>query len=292
MTTTTGNHNVLSAIDQEPYSKQTLHFPCSIRAVLTHHSLVWASVTDATKKAMTIRYSLLPYMYTLFYSASTTGSTVMRALSWEFPNDPTLAAADRQFMLGPSLLVTPVLEPLATSVNGVFPGVASGQVWYDWYTQTAVDAVAYKNTTIPAELTHIPVYVRGGSVLPQQEALMTTAACRNSSWSLLAGLSKEGTATGMLYVDDGESLAPADVLIVDFTITGSSLYASARGTWNDTNALANVTVMGVHSAPGNVTLNGVGVPFGYNASSQVLSVKGLQSATSAGAWSSDWVMSW
>lgn len=43
---------------------------------------------------MEIRYSLLPYIYTLFYQAHTTGSTVMRALSWEFTTDPTLAAVD------------------------------------------------------------------------------------------------------------------------------------------------------------------------------------------------------
>ena len=61
---------------------------------------------------MAIRYSILPYMYTLFYQAHTTGSTVMRALSWEFPNDPSLADADRQFMLGPSIMVIPVRESI------------------------------------------------------------------------------------------------------------------------------------------------------------------------------------
>lgn len=241
---------------------------------------------------MTIRYSLLPYMYTLFYLAHTTGSTVMRALSWEFPNDPTLAAADRQFLLGSSLLITPVLEPQASSVDGVFPGIAQGEVWYDWYTQTAVEAQAYVNTTIDAPLGHIPVYVRGGSVLPQQEALMTTSASRNSSWSLLCALSAEGTATGMLYVDDGESIVQNTTLLVDFTVSAGSLYASARGMYKDTNALANVTVMGVADAPSGVTLNGQSVPFGYNGTSKVLSLKSLQYATSAGAWSEDWVLSW
>ena len=47
----------------------------------------------------------------------------MRALSWEFPSEPRLAAADRQFMLGPSLLITSVLEQGADTVKGVFPGI-------------------------------------------------------------------------------------------------------------------------------------------------------------------------
>lgn len=46
----------------------------------------------------------------------------MRALAWEFPNEPYLASADRHFMLGDSLLIIPVLEPNAEAVSGVFPG--------------------------------------------------------------------------------------------------------------------------------------------------------------------------
>lgn len=65
---------------------------------------MWSSVIDASKAAMQIRYSLLPYMYTLFHQAHTTGSTVMRALAWEFPNEPNLASAETQFLLGPSLV--------------------------------------------------------------------------------------------------------------------------------------------------------------------------------------------
>ena len=109
---------------------------------------------------MNIRYQLLPYMYTLFYLAHSTGSTVMRALAWEFPHDPSLAAADRQFFLGPAILVTPVLDQGATTVGGVFPGVGKGEVYYDWYTLSAVNVSAGENVTIDAPLGHIPVYVR------------------------------------------------------------------------------------------------------------------------------------
>ena len=155
---------------------------------------------------MTIRYQLLPYLYTLFYAAHTTGSTVMRALAWEFPNDPSLAAADRQFFLGPAVLVTPVLDQGATSVDGVFPGSGKGEVYYDWYTQQAVDAEKGANVTIPAPLGHIPVFLRGGFVVPMQEAAMVTRDARNSPWSLIAALDGNERAGGAVYVDDGESL--------------------------------------------------------------------------------------
>jgi alpha-glucosidase len=127
------NHNTLSANSQEAY--------------------VWSSVIDATKAAMEVRFQLLPYIYTLFYYAHTKGDTVMRALAWNFPNDPSLTAADRQFFLGDSILVTPVLEQGATSVDGVFPGIMDGaEVYYDWYTQSPVAKPVTANSTIQAPL--------------------------------------------------------------------------------------------------------------------------------------------
>lgn len=189
------NHNVLSAISQEPYR--------------------WSSVADASRKAMKIRYALLPYIYTTYHSAHTTGTTVMRALAWEFPDEPALADADRQFLLGPAILVTPVLNQGATTVDGVFPGSGRGEVWYDWYNKTAISAGPGENKTIDAPLGHIPVYVRGGYVLPMQEPGLTTAASRRNPWALTVALDKAGGARGSLYVDDGESIKPNATLFVE-----------------------------------------------------------------------------
>ena len=192
------NHNVLSTIPQEPYR--------------------WASVAEASKTAMNIRYTLLPYIYTTFYLAHSTGSTVMRALAWEFPNEPLLADTDTQFLLGSSLMVVPVLAQGANTTGGVFPGVGSGEVWYDWYTQTSVTASPGQNVTIDAPLGHIPVYIRGGSVLPTQQPGMTTKECRSNPWGVIAATGLEGTASGQLYIDDGESLTPNATLWVEVCV--------------------------------------------------------------------------
>lgn len=269
------NHNELGANPQEPYR--------------------WASVIDASKTAMEIRYAILPYMYTLFHLAHTTGSTVMRALAWEFPNDPTLAAVDTQFLLGPSIMVVPVLAPLADTVNGVFPGVNQGEVWYDWYTQEAVEARPGENKTISAPLGHIPVYVRGGSVLPTQEPALTTRDARASPWALLTALNDTGAASGQLYLDDGESLVPNATMNVLFKAARSTLHAMPRGNWQELQPLANVTILGVHKKPATVTFNNQTVPFSsvnYDAASNVLAITGLQQMTSNGAWSQSWTLKW
>ncbi|KAG8533845.1 uncharacterized protein KY384_001586 [Bacidia gigantensis] len=159
------NHNTLTANSQEAY--------------------VWASVAEATPMAIQVRYLMLPYLYTLFHLASLTGSTTMRALSWEFPNEPALANADHQFFLGPALLVTPVLIQGVTSVNGVFLGVGKGECYYDCYNQSIIDPATVgggKKASIDAPLGHIPLYLRGGYVVPTQEAAMVTRDARKNPW--------------------------------------------------------------------------------------------------------------
>jgi alpha-glucosidase len=268
------NHNVLSALPQEPYR--------------------WDSVASASRTAMNIRYTLLPYMYTLFHQAHTTGSTVMRALAWEFPNEPQLANVDTQFLLGPNILVTPVLEPQVDSVKGVFPGVIDGESWYDWYSGERVKAEAGVNTTIAAPLGHIPVFVRGGAVLPTQEPGYTTTESRKNPWGLIVALSDCGKASGSLYVDDGESVEPSETLEVSFAAMDGQLKAAVKGSFKDTNALGNVTVFGVASV-GQVKLNGQTVDAAkvkYDSATSVLKLLSLNDLTSGGAWQGDWTLSW
>lgn len=207
------NHNVLAAAPQEPY--------------------VWGAVADATRAAAAIRYALLPYMYTLFARASGEGVTVMRALAWEFPDEPWLANADRQFLLGPALMVTPVLVQGADSVDGVFPGTGKGTVWYDWYNGSDVSAGlgVGENVTIAAPLGHIPLYVRGGYVLPLQEPGMTTYESRKNPWGLIVALDKGGKAAGELYLDDGESVKPTEVTWVQVGF-GQSPMGMIRGAYS------------------------------------------------------------
>lgn len=100
------NHNVKATIGQEVYH--------------------WSAVSEAARRAIAVRCSMLTYMYTLMCYAHTKGETVMRALAWEFPNDESLSATYSQFLLGPSILVSPVLVPNADTVQGVFPGIGEG----------------------------------------------------------------------------------------------------------------------------------------------------------------------
>ncbi|KAJ7295993.1 hypothetical protein O6H91_Y150800 [Diphasiastrum complanatum] len=61
--------------------------------------------TSLIRNAIDTRYALLPYYYTLFKEASTTGVPVMRPLWMEFPKDASTYAMDDEFMVGQGLLV-------------------------------------------------------------------------------------------------------------------------------------------------------------------------------------------
>lgn len=247
---------------------------------------------------MQIRYALLPYMYTLFHEAHAKGNTVMRALAWEFPSEPALATADRQFLLGPSLLISPVLEQGTDSVQAVFPGTQQGTIWYDWYNQSRiVDSAALRgeNVTISAPLGHIPLFVRGGSVLPMQplQDALTTSQARGQPWSLLVALDACKAAKGSLYLDDGESVNPPAVLKVTMAVASGTMHVKSEGLFQEKVPLSNVTVMGVKGTVRTVQFNGCNVEsFQYSAENETLKVVGLDVLTKKGAWNQNWTLSW
>ncbi|KAK5937080.1 hypothetical protein PMZ80_010620 [Knufia obscura] len=281
------NHNVVGALSQEPY--------------------VWESVIEATKAAMNIRFQLLPYMYTLFYYAHVRGDTVMRALAWEFPNDPSLANADRQFFLGSAILVTPVLTQGQATVDGVFPGLVEGtDVYYDWYNQSAVNVPSKKNTTIDAPLGHIPVYIRGGNILATQQMRMTTRDARKTDWSMIVAMGKDERANGTLYLDDGVSIEPESTKLVTMSAqTAASKNAERKrvthlridvfvdGDFTDLDLpLGNVTILGVAAPPDGTQVKiddwNVTSCVEYCAERRMLVISDLKEALNGTAWKKSW----
>ncbi|NXP37418.1 LYAG glucosidase, partial [Leiothrix lutea] len=154
----------------------------------------------AMRNALRLRYSLLPFLYTLFHRAHTAGDTVARPLFLEFPTDPNTWAVDRQLLWGGGLLVTPVLEPGQTKVSGYFPAGT-------WYSLAGDSTIHSKGQWIllPAPLDTINVHVRAGHILPLQEPAFSTAQSRGKGMALVVALSQDGFARGDLFWDDGES---------------------------------------------------------------------------------------
>jgi alpha-D-xyloside xylohydrolase len=107
-----------------------------------------------------LRYRLMPYIYSLAWKTTSEGYTPMRALAMDFRTDTRALNIGDQFMFGPALLVNPVTEPGASSRRVYLPAAK----WYDFWTGHAADRGGMVETAAP--LDRIPLFVRGGSIVP------------------------------------------------------------------------------------------------------------------------------
>lgn len=155
----------------------------------------------ASRDVLNIRYTLLPYLYTLMFEAHTVGSTVIRPLLHEFVNDRQTWDINRQFLWGSALLITPALDPAAREVIGYVPEAR----WYDFHTASDIKIRGQK-VTMPTPLNHINLHVRGGSILPWQKPENNTFYSRKNPLGLIVALSDNGMAQGSLFWDDGEGI--------------------------------------------------------------------------------------
>jgi alpha-glucosidase (family GH31 glycosyl hydrolase) len=68
------------------------------------------------------------------------GATVARPLFFEYFSDPNTLTIDRQMMIGPYLLLSPVLEEGATTVKSYFPRDSS------WYLSTTIISLTHSHS--------------------------------------------------------------------------------------------------------------------------------------------------
>ncbi|XP_063072714.1 lysosomal alpha-glucosidase [Engraulis encrasicolus] len=230
----------------------------------------------AMRGALLLRYSLLPFLYTLFFRAHTSADTVARPLFLEFPTDDYSHAIDRQFLWGSSLLISPVLEQGSVELSAYFPPGL-------WYSLHHGQAYASKGQyfTLSAPLNIINVHVRGGHIVTQQEPALTTTAARRNPFGLVVALSEQGWATGELFWDDGVSLDTykrEDYSHIIFTVRECKLVSDLIMLNGDLAGLilGQVRVFGVPSRPRAVLANGETVAdFTYQPATRTLTVASL-----------------
>lgn len=220
----------------------------------TARSGFWESdaVAEAARQSISVRYSLLPYLYTLFEEASRLGTGVWRPLIFEFPHSPVLTDNSEQFMIGTDILVSPVTKKNAITVEAQFP---SGSIWYDYYNLTRVNGtVDDGKTTIGAPLTRIPVHIRGGAILPIKSST-TLFVSSAAPYNLIIALDDNAQAAGRLYIDDGVSLNPTNRSNINFIYTSNALTVNGQFAYTDAQVIQNITILGQVEALHNATLN-------------------------------------
>ncbi len=150
-------------------------------------------VYDAIAKAIDLRYSLLPYIYSTSWTITNSQSTFMRALVMDF-NDKNVINMGNEYMFGKSILVAPIATAQYTPEKIVRSNEQTGwdrkegdnkntnsgvdftkpkstkvylpaeTTWYDFWTNEKINGG--KEITKETTIDMIPLYIKAGSIIP------------------------------------------------------------------------------------------------------------------------------
>jgi alpha-glucosidase (family GH31 glycosyl hydrolase) len=131
---------------------------------------------NAMRKAIQQRYALFPYIYTMARYAYDSGVSIMRPMYYEYPDMDKAYHLEHQYYFGTNMIVSPITKPMHghDSVSQTV-WLPNGN-WYDYRNNKQVvwDQSSYSIHTRGTDLTlryaldEIPVFIRGGSIIPTQ----------------------------------------------------------------------------------------------------------------------------
>lgn len=227
------------------------------------------------------RYRLMPYLYTTAEEMARTGLPIDRPLFLEFPDatkdkHPLDLDAGNEFLFGPDLLIAS--QPYADELDDYQVKFPPG-VWYDYWAGTKVQRHSTRPRTGAAEarddgggaqsahvvihpaLAELPVYVRGGSIVPMQPLTQSTMETPHGPLTLRVYPGRD--CHGSVYLDDGVSFAykrgvflredfQCQVASDGLRIHVGSRQGSYTPWWKD----LSIEIYGTDTAPQRIVLDG------------------------------------
>jgi alpha-glucosidase len=173
-------HTTFGTPDQEPWSYGSRH-------------------EELNRRAIELRYELLPHVYNEMQQASETGVPAFRPMFLEYPDDPRTWSLDDQVFFGGDLLVAPVLQEGATEREVYLP---AGD-WYDF--RTGKRFSGGQTLRVPVTLESVPVFVRSGAFVFRQPVVQHTGEMAGQPLEVV--VYPAARSEGRLYEDDGETFA-------------------------------------------------------------------------------------
>jgi alpha-glucosidase len=221
-----------------------------------------SEVEGIARAALELRYRLLPYLYTAFFSSSETGAPIQRPLVFDFQDDARAAAIDDQYLLGDALLVAPILAAGETEREIYLPPGS----FVDWHSKRAYEGG--RSVLSSAPLDRCPLFVRGGAVIPMlAEAPSTTMALAPELIELHVFVPDgDVRRTSILYEDDGLTFAFVGgayfFTSLELERTGEllTLDASVRGAGFPDFRRRHFRVVFANVVPSEVRVNGATLP--------------------------------
>ncbi|WP_103068049.1 glycoside hydrolase family 31 protein [Aquimarina sediminis] len=227
------------------------------------------------KKSIELRYSLLPYNYTIAFENNQTGMPLMRPLFFNDIDNVELLDMSFTYMWGDDFLVSPVVKSNISSMDVPFP---KGTNWYDFYTGQKYEGGRYHTITIVDD--HIPVFVKAGAFIPMVPPIQNTLAY--STKELMLHFYYDASikeSSGKLYDDDGKTpnafeKGKYEILKFDSKTNGRNVniqLSSIKGTdYTPVNRWVTLVIHNVKSAPKLLTLGENSAAFDWDESKREL----------------------
>jgi alpha-glucosidase len=175
------SHTTFGTPDQEPWAFGTYH-------------------EALNRRAIELRYELLPYVYTVMKEATDTGMPALRPLFLEFPDEASTYDRDDEFMFGSQLLAAPVMREAQREREVYLP---AGE-WYDFWTGKLHKGPS--TIRLQVTLDSIPIFVRAGAFVFRQPAVQHTGEMRGQPLHVSVYPAARASSEAVLYEDDGETL--------------------------------------------------------------------------------------
>ena len=145
-----------------------------------------------------LRYRMLPYMYSNAWKVTNQGYTLMRTLPFDFRTDVNARNQITEYMFGSAFLVAPITTSGATSRSVYLP---SGTTWYDFW--SGASSAGGTSVTSNADIMSMPLFVKGGSIVPLGPNLQYTNQKQADTIELRVYPGANGSFT--LYEDEGDN---------------------------------------------------------------------------------------
>lgn len=124
----------------------------------------WAfdeEVIDITRKFVSLRYQLLPYLYTMFWQYIEEGIPMLKPLVYYDQEDIQTHYRNDEFIFGNQILVCPILEPNSIGRRMYVP---HGQ-WYNYWTGKVIKGG--KEMWVDSKFDEIPLFIKAGAIIPK-----------------------------------------------------------------------------------------------------------------------------
>jgi alpha-glucosidase len=157
------------------------------------------SVENISRNYISLRYRLLPYLYSAFAEAHKTGMPVNRAMIIDNTSDEKCRyyAYQQQFMFGPSIMVAPVES--TKEITKIY--LPKGQ-WFDFFNGKQYQGE--QEILIECPLDKLPVFAKGGSIIPMQTIIQSTSEKPSDTLFVHVYFGNEASVYSY-YEDDGST---------------------------------------------------------------------------------------